>query len=183
MRPTKYLLEISNEVKMPVDAGFLRDWTAISAPRRFFEQHVKPNYEEWLQDPLDERCAKNAVGVANVMAARVFHYWKDQAPNPIYDAQSEGAYRSELAARECADFALVRDVAAAYKHVTLDRRSRQLTRYDQTAASGWGEGRWGDGPWGGHLVVTLDDGTRRPLSEIMGSVIAMWGRLLSRMLL
>ena len=26
-----------------------------SMPRKFFEQHVRPNYEEWLRDPLDER--------------------------------------------------------------------------------------------------------------------------------
>jgi hypothetical protein len=41
-------------------------------PRRFFVQHVRPNYEEWQQDPLDERRAKNAVSDANYMAARVF---------------------------------------------------------------------------------------------------------------
>ena len=55
-----------------------------SIPRRFFEQHVRPNYEEWLHEPLNERRAKNAVSDANVMAARVFHYWKDQDPNQIY---------------------------------------------------------------------------------------------------
>ena len=154
-----------------------------SIPRKFFEQHVRPNYEEWLHEPLNERRAKNAVGDANVMAARAFHYWKDQDPNQIYRAQSERQYRDELAARECADFALVRDVADVYKHVELDRPSRRLTRYDQTAASGYGEGRWGEGPWGGQLVVTLDDGTKRPLADIVHNVIAMWERLLDRMML
>lgn len=37
-------------------------------PRNFFENHVKPNYEEWLADPLSERHAKHAVSDANIMA-------------------------------------------------------------------------------------------------------------------
>jgi hypothetical protein len=38
-------------------------------PRRFFDRHVMPNYEDWLASPLDERLAKNAVAEANNMAA------------------------------------------------------------------------------------------------------------------
>jgi hypothetical protein len=156
-----------------------------SIPRKFFDQHVRPNYEEWLHDPLNERRAKNAVGDANSMAARVVHYWRDRDPSQIYGAQSEGRYRDELAARECADFALVHDVAEAYKHVELSRPSRLVTHYDQTAAevSRWDEARWDEAPWDGQLVVTLDDGTRRPLADIMRNVIVMWERLLDRMML
>jgi len=29
--------------------------------RQFFDEHVRPNYDEWLASPLDERLAKNAV--------------------------------------------------------------------------------------------------------------------------
>jgi hypothetical protein len=154
-------------------------------PRQFFEQHVRPNYDEWQQDPLNERRAKNAVGDANNMAARVFHHWQGRDPNHIYGARSEGEYRSELAARECADFALVHDIADAYKHVELSRPSRHVTRYNQTAAepTRWNTVRWNEAPWNGQLVVTLDDGTRRPLRDIMRNVIAMWERLLDRMML
>jgi hypothetical protein len=154
-------------------------------PRQFFERHVRPNYEEWRQAPLDERRAKNAVSEANNMAERAFHYWRDRDPNQIYGARNAGQYRRELAARECPDFALVRDVADAHKHVQLDRGSRQVTRHDQTAAepTRWNEVRWNEAPWNGQLVVTLDDGTRRPLRDIMRNVIAMWERLLDRMML
>lgn len=155
-------------------------------PRNFFEQHVRRSYEEWLRDPLDEHRAKTAACEANNMAARVFHCWKDRDRNQIYGAKGEGQYRDELAAHECEDFALVRDVAEAHKHVELSRPSRLVTRYDQTAAevSWWDEARWDDDArWGGQLVVTLDDGTRRPLAEIMRNVIAMWERLLDRMML
>jgi hypothetical protein len=120
-----------------------------NGPRNFFEQHVRPNYEEWRQEPLNERRAKNAVSDANNMAARVFHYWNGRDQSQIYGARREGDYRDELAARECPDFALVRDVAEAYKHVELSRPTRRVTRYDQTAAepTKWNAVRWNEAPW------------------------------------
>ena len=159
----------------------------MSMPRKFFEQHVKPNYEEWLQEPLNERCAKNAVNDANNMAARVLHYWQDLDPSQVYGCtpEDETRYRNELAERECPDFAWVRDVAEAYKHVMLTRRQpmRVVLRYDQTVATGWGEGAYGKGPYGGQLVVTGNDGSSRPLADIMQNVMAMWERLLARWML
>jgi hypothetical protein len=153
-------------------------------PRRFFERHVRPNYEEWLASPLNERLAKNAVADTNNMAARVFHYWRDRDPGQLYGATDEGRYRNELAIRECNDFALVRDVAEAHKHVTLTRKSRKVTRSDQTTpgATAWGEVGYGEGVYGGgpQLVVTLDNGTKRPLTAIVGNVISMWEHLLAR---
>ena len=151
---------------------------------RFFDGHVKPNYEDWLASPLDERLAKNAVADANNMAARAFRYWRDREPARVYRANNEGRYRDELAARECPDFALVRDVADAHKHFHLDRPTRLVTRSDQTGpgAIGWGEGGYGEGVYGGgpQLVVTLDDGSKRPLTAIMANVIEMWEQLLTR---
>ena len=156
-------------------------------PRQFFEQHVRPNYEEWLRNPLDERCAKNAVSDANNMAARVLHYWQDLDRSKVYGCtiEQESAYREALVERECPDFAWVRDIAEAYKHVELIRYrdKRIVTRHDQTAATGYGKRTYNEGPYGGELVVTGGDGTSRPLADIMGNVIAMWERLLDRMML
>jgi hypothetical protein len=137
---------------------------------------VRPNYEEWQRNRRDERLAKNAVMTASIMAARVLYYWKDRDLGQVYGAQTEHEYREALAARECADFALVRDVADTHRHVEITRASRQVTRYDQTAdkPTRWGAA-WGSA-WGGELVVTLDDGTSRPLADIMENVIAMWER-------
>jgi hypothetical protein len=81
---------------------------------------------------------------------------------------------------------LVRDIAEAYKHVVLTRGlPRLVTRYDQTAVSDtlWDEADCDEAPWDGELTVTLEDGTCRPLADIMGNVIAMWERLLDRMML
>ncbi len=156
-------------------------------PRNFFENHVKPDYEEWLADPLDERHAKNAVSDANIMAERVFHYWKDHDPTKVYSAKEATPYRKTLVAKECGDFQLVWDVADGHKHVELDREPRQVTRKDQTGVGtlGQGEAKYGEGVYGGakQLVVTLDDGTKRPLSAIMKNVMAMWERILAEMLL
>ena len=155
-------------------------------PRAFFDIHVKPNYEDWLAEPLDERRAKNAVADANNMAERVWYYWIDRDPAQVYDATTPGRYRNELSTRECADFALVRDVADAHKHVELERRPRQVTHADQTRAARGGlfAGRYFGVRYFGRyfgasqLVVTLDDGTNRPLTAIMANVVEMWERLL-----
>jgi hypothetical protein len=156
--------------------------------RRFFDVHLRPNYEEWLASPLDERQAMNALAAANNMAAWALHYWSGRDSTKVYGIRKdkESEYRHELATRECPDFALVRDVAEAHKHFHLLRKSppRHATRSDQTqlGATGWGEGGYGEGVYGGgpQLVVTLDDGTERPLAVLMGKVITMWEQLLAR---
>jgi hypothetical protein len=152
--------------------------------RDFFEKHVLANYRDWLACPLDERLAKNAVNDANNMAARVFRYWQNRDVREIQRARTEGEYRDILSSRECSDFGLVRDVADAHKHFELDRANRRVTSSAQTGRGqiGVGEGGFGEGKFGGgaQLVVTLDDGTKRPLSAIMKNVIEMWERLLGR---
>lgn len=154
-----------------------------SSPRDFFENHVRQNYDAWMADPLKEHLAKNAVADANNMAARVFHHWKDVDRAQVFGANNEGEYRNELAARACPDFALVRDVADAHKHFNLDRPSRRVTRADQTGTgrTGYGEGGFGEGVYGGgpQLVVSLDDGGKRPLSAVMKNVMEMWERLIA----
>jgi len=150
-------------------------------PRDFFENHVKPNYNDWLAAPLDQRLAKNAVADMNNMAARVFHHWGPGTAQ-VFGAKNEGEYRAALAANECADFGLIRDVADAHKHFRLDRPSRQLTHAGQTGLgqTGYGEGGYGEGPYGGGdaLIVDLDGGTKRHLTAIAENVMNMWERLL-----
>lgn len=152
-------------------------------PRAFFEKHVRPNYDAWMVQPLGEHLAMNAVADANNMAARVYRHWENVDRAKVYGANNEGQYRNTLAAKECADFGLVRDVADAHKHVVLHRPARRITRAIQTIlyTLGWSQGRWDEGGYDGapQLVVTLDDGSKRPLTAIMGNVMKMWERLLS----
>lgn len=152
--------------------------------RAFFESHVRSNFEEWNKSPLDERLAKNAVADMNNMAARVYRHWEAHDLAKVYGATNEGNYRNELCTRECADFGIIRDVADAHKHFILDRRTRKLTRSDQTGPGniGYGQGRYGEGVYGGgpQLVITLDDGTTRPLAAVMRNAMQMWEQLLTR---
>ncbi len=101
-------------------------------PRQFFDNHAKPNYEDWLANLTDERLAKNAVADANNMAERVFRYWRGRDPAQIYGAGTPKEYREQLANRECQDFGLIWDVADAHKHIELNRPSRRITHSDQT---------------------------------------------------
>jgi hypothetical protein len=52
-------------------------------PRRFFDTHLRPNYEEWLEALKDERLAMNAVAAAHNMAAHVLHYWASNDPSQV----------------------------------------------------------------------------------------------------
>lgn len=150
--------------------------------RNFFETHVNPSVSEWHASPLDQRLANNAVSALNNMAARAYQHWKAHDTNRLHGAVSEGAYRNELAARECADFGLIRDIADAHKHVVLNRPNRRVTRHDQTALRemAFGQELIGENVFCGvpDLVVTLDDRSKRPLIAIVANVVDMWERLL-----
>ena len=68
------------------------------------------------------------------------HYWCDRDRAKVYGVskKEEEKYRNELAARECSEFALVRDIADAHKHFELDRKPRRLTNPDQTGTGTMG---------------------------------------------
>jgi len=149
-------------------------------PREFFEAVVLRSFNEWRAFPLDKYLAMTAIGHANVMAERMWYHYKDVAPHRVYCASRAERYRSELA-DVCPDFALVRDVAEAFKHVELGRPSRQVTfaeqaRYEPTV---WGAFSWGLSDWGGQIVVECDDGNKRDLRFVLQNVVELWDRLTS----
>ena len=159
---------------------------AIPNPRQFFEQHVQPNWLDWASSLTDIRLCKNAVGDANVMAERMYAWLKSNGSLPP-GVITVADYRNHLAANECGDFATIRDVAEAHKHLELNRPNRTLSRADQTSHTRIGgswEAAWGDSwgnAWGGHqaIVTTLDDGTHVVVADVMGRVMKMWERLLT----
>ena len=85
----------------------------------------------------------------------------------------------------CPDFGLVWDVHDGHKHVTLNRGNRQVTSAAQTgvARTRYGQGGYGKGVYGGgaQIVIDLDDGSKRFLSEVMQNVMKMWSNLLAEM--
>ncbi|WP_269715631.1 hypothetical protein [Caulobacter sp. NIBR2454] len=82
----------------------------------------------------------------------------------------------------CNDTALVRDVADAFKHHTLDRASSSVSGQEAVVAchSGYNDLPLGEGKYGGseQVVVTLKDGTRRALTCILQNASDAWLRLL-----
>ena len=152
-------------------------------PRDFYVDYVKRAYDEWLALPLDEYRAKGATHQANVMADRVWDFFRTSEPAKVFNCTSPNAYRKALAARECPDFALVWKLDDAFKHATLTRGRPQVTSADQTGIGqrGYGEGGYGEGMYGGgeEMLIELNDGTKSPLTAVMSKVIAMWERLVA----
>jgi hypothetical protein len=151
-------------------------------PRDFFEDHVRPDFEAWKSEKSNQRLAKHLASNLNNMAARTWSYWKILNPKNINHTSSEGKYRDFIIANICDDFALIRDIADAHKHVEIDRGSRRITRSNQTNNDSikWDEGRWDETRWDSpeELIITLDDGSKRTFEAVATRVMQMWDKLL-----
>lgn len=150
---------------------------AMSQAYSFFVKHVQPNMSAWASQLTDERLAMNAVFSLYHLADHFWYSFSVFHPNRVLGANSSGEYRSTLAKRD-PNFAILRDVAEAHKHVELNRNVRKLTYSCQTTvgSTGFGEGPYGTGPYGGgpSIVVTLNDKSRHHLSHIANKVFEMW---------
>ena len=153
-------------------------------PSDFYKLFVKRAYVEWCVSPHDEYLAKVATHQANVMAERVWNFFKDTDLQKVMNAKTVNEYRQALV-KKCADFQLVWDVDDGHKHVRLDRKSRLVTNAHQTGTKklGWGEGGFGEGTFGGsdQIVITQDDGRHRPLSALLKNVMTMWDSIVAQM--
>lgn len=165
--------------------------TVTMTPREFFDRHVEPAYDAWLKDNLSEWKMQAAIAALNNMAAWSFDYWSSRDKAKLYSANNDRAYR-EMLARECPAFALVRDIADGHKHVSLDRKSRCVTKASQTTvewypdAFGSGSGEDAYDPFNAFaigadwFVVTLDDGTKKAVHNVAHDVYSMWWTLVHR---
>jgi hypothetical protein len=125
-------------------------------PREFLYQIVRPNLAEFTQNYGDLRHAFNAIAAVDALAAHIHIWTKANAPN-LASHGDDTAYRGELA-RQNPQFALLRDVAKAQKHVHLDRGTPQIKNTDNVTARviGFGEGGYGEGRYGGPPQVIVD---------------------------
>lgn len=148
----------------------------------FFDTHAVPNHEEWLAKPVDIRLGMNAVVSLYHMADHFWHAYASLDSARVFATATPAQLRSELA-RQHPQFALLRDVAEAHKHMKLDRSTRVVTGSSQIAvgATGWGQGGYGTGPYGGGLsiVVELDDGTKQHLTDLAREVRQLWASMLA----
>ena len=127
----------------------------------------------------------NVAVSANQLADWCVVYWDNKGELSKVNCCSRhtvSKYREFLAANECADFAIIRDVAESHKHLELNRANPTVSKGTQTdtGSLGWGEGGYGEGVWGGgpQLVVELNNGQRRAFSAPMENVFNMWNRIL-----
>jgi len=105
-------------------------------------------------------------------------YWEvEHNPNPTHDtlrALIEGLINN------CPEFLFVRDVANASKHnrlTTNPKPPRRLSSSDDVRRTpGLFEAPFGEGVFNEavEVIVTLDDGTSRPLAPIVRAVLSMW---------
>jgi hypothetical protein len=152
-----------------------------TAAHDHYDIHVAPVLKEWRDDPTNVRLAK---GAAVALYHEADHYWGSYSaadPTRVFGTTSAGLFRSELATRH-PEYALLRDVAEAHKHMKLDRSTRVVTEAHQAdvGSMGFGQGLFGAGPFGGgpSVVIKLDDGSKRHLSAVVDAVEALWATML-----
>lgn len=144
-------------------------------PRVFLENVARPNLAEFSTSFADLRLAMNAVHSIDALAAHIYSASGGAASTGCKD---DSAFRAQLAATSL-EFALLRDVAKALKHVELTRVGKSppaLTRAAQVGSQslGWDEGNWEEVRWDSppQVVVETDLGETRALDAICASALA-----------
>ena len=138
-------------------------------PREYLEEVVEPNLAELAANYSNIRLSLNAVHAVDALAAHIYYASNGAAPG-----KDDTEYRQALA-RLHPEFALLRDIAKAIKHVRPNRGSPQTERGDmvEIRSLGWGEGVWGDGRWGGppQAVVPLESGHVRVVETVVTNAL------------
>jgi hypothetical protein len=133
-------------------------------PLEYLQEVVEPNLAALAKGYSNLRHNLNAVHSVDALAAHIYHASNGAAPG-----KDDTEYRAELA-KLFPEFALLRDIAKAIKHVRLNRGSPQTERGDKIEIRplGWGEAAWGDGRWGGppQAVIPLDSGGFRVVETV-----------------
>lgn len=161
----------------------LNDTFGVYSPRKFFEEFVLRAYHEYLDAPLDQYRGKMAVTQADTMAERVWDAFKDDDRSKIENSGSAKAYR-EFLSKQCADFQLIWDAHDGHKHVHLSRTNRRVSSASQTGILRTGGAFQADAfdesfqIGKEEIVIVLDNGTQRSLSEALADVITMWEGIL-----
>ena len=129
-------------------------------PREFLEAVVRPNVTDFHSHFADLRHAHNAISAVDALAAHLYVWAKMNSTAAVASVNDDSHYRNILATRE-QNFALLRDIAKAQKHVHLTRHNPQVTRADQvtTRTIGYGENCYGMGRFGGVEQVVVDIGS------------------------
>ncbi len=136
-------------------------------PREFFAEVTLPNLQAFKQAYESRVAAFNVIAAVDSLAAHIF-WWLKANTSAVSDISDDSHFRNELA-KLSPDFALVRDVAKAMKHVQLNRHAPLVSTAAQIAPKklGYGQGFYGEGRYNTEQVyVILDDGKHRSVETI-----------------
>ena len=99
---------------------------ALTRPQQFWQTHAKPDIRKFRRDTGDQRKAKNAALSAFHMHDYVWETYHRSDPGKVFDETSKGNFAKYLIDHECADFALIRDLANAHKHMKLNQNPTRI---------------------------------------------------------
>jgi hypothetical protein len=138
------------------------------------KQVVRPNMAEFSDAFGDVRRAFNAIAAVDALAGHIWHWCRANALHEIEETQDDSDYRRRLSQKND-DFALVRDMAKAQKHIHLTRGTPQVSGADQVESRslGWGQASWGVGRWGSppQVVVDMEDGEVLVIEPVLSRAI------------
>ena len=136
---------------------------------------VRPNMNDLGEGYGDVRYAFNSIAAVDALAGQMWQWCRENALHEIANISDDIGYRQRLAEANM-DFALVRDMAKAQKHIHLTRGSPQVSDADQvkTRSLGWGQARWNEGRWGSppQVVVGTEDGEVRAVESVLSRALA-----------
>jgi hypothetical protein len=149
----------------------------IASARQFFEKIVLENYNECHNRASDLRLAMNFAIACLSMCDWVAAEFASALPDRVNP--NARVYETHLRGRS-SEFALVCDMANAWKHRKVSRADRQLARSQQVSID---QLRAGD-PCGLPLslvVVNTDEGRRVVVESAFGRVLHLWTQELNEL--
>jgi len=154
-------------------------------PRDFLEEVVRLNVVDFRQHFGSLRHAFNAAAGVDALAAHIYEWLRANLPAEVDGKLRDDDYRDSLASKST-DYRLVRDIAAAQKHVRLEGKKLRLVRSaGQIAAAslGWGEGHWGAGRWGGvsQVIANTEEGDPRYVELAIDAALEFLEREITRL--
>lgn len=154
-------------------------------PLDFFIKHVIPTYRNWRIDASThpEVHAKHLIGDINALVERLYHHFTATGNlEALGGTTTEKDFRKYLVSK-CPVYQVLWDIADAYKHVTLKRSPRLVTKASQTRAKKipYGIQAIGVRPFENEDVwVELDDGSEMLLDIIVEQNLAFVRQIISR---
>lgn len=146
--------------------------------RNFFVENVLQNYDEFVEEQLKATAGQSTDLRRAMNAAVSLSHLRERIPPPNQRKHDE-------IVGLCPDYALVRDIADAYKHENVGRKSAILVTSkslsEQVVISEHKDA-------GGlfriatkRIVATLSDGTTREVGEVFLNVLNFWIEELDRL--